>query len=252
MPTPHPLVASIVDRFESMADPERATAMGAYMRDQFPFLGVAAPARDAALRELAGKWKPADAAELDAVVRQLWARDQREFQYAAGRLVVRHSGRVAPTILDTMEWAARQKSWWDTVDELTHGVGKVVLAHPDVVDHVERWVTDDDFWVARLAILHQLGAKDRVDLDRLGRLCLARAGDKEFFIRKAIGWALREASYRNGPWVEAFLAENTGEFSTLTVREARKALDRQAREPTILLSAPSDGSRRTRTTAMSS
>jgi 3-methyladenine DNA glycosylase AlkD len=218
-------VATVVESFEPLANPEAAAKMAAYMRDQFPFLGISAVARDNVLKPLYKTWKPANSAELSKVSLELWAMPEREYQYAAGRLLRRYAGKVEPDILTTLIECAQTKSWWDTVDELVHGVGDVALLHPETIPTIEGWIRHEDFWLARMAILHQLGYQE-TDLDRLARLCLARAHDKEFFIRKAIGWALREASYRNPEWVATFIETHTNVLSPLSKREGLKAINR--------------------------
>jgi 3-methyladenine DNA glycosylase AlkD len=221
----HPTTQTIVSAFTPLASPAAAVNMAAYMRDQFPFLGISAVQRDDVLKPLYKTWKPSSAAELTDVVTQLWALPEREFQYAAGRLLRRYADRVEPDILATLVRCAQDKSWWDTVDELVHPVGNIALRYPETIPTIESWITHEDFWLARMAILHQLVSKD-VDLDRLARMCLARSNDPEFFIRKAIGWALRDASYQHREWVESFVAANADQLSTLSKREALKAIQR--------------------------
>ncbi len=226
---------AVVDTFVPLANPEAARKMSAYMRNQFPFLGISAVTRDAWLKPMYKSWKPTRAEELRQVATELWALPEREYQYAAGRFLRRYSGNVGPEILDTLAECAQKKSWWDTVDELVHGVGAVALAHPETVPTIEGWIHHEDFWMARMAILHQLSYTE-TDLPRLERICLARADGTEFFVRKAIGWALREASYRNPDWVTAFVERNASVLSPLSQREAMKAIHRANSDPNGLSS----------------
>jgi 3-methyladenine DNA glycosylase AlkD len=218
-------VATVVESFEPLANPEAAAKMAAYMRDQFPFLGISAVARDNVLKPMYKTWKPSSEDELRTVSLQLWALPEREYQYAAGRLLRRYAGQVGPDILTTLAECAQTKSWWDTVDELVHGVGDVASIHPETIPLIESWIEHEDFWMARMAILHQLGHREP-DLNRLARLCLARAHDNEFFVRKAIGWALREASCRNPKWVATFIETHRDVLSPLSRREGMKAIVR--------------------------
>jgi 3-methyladenine DNA glycosylase AlkD len=239
----HRITQNIVAAFTPLQSSEDARKMAAYMRNQFPFLGINAVSRDAVLKPLYKTWKPESSDELRLVATELWALPEREFQYAAGRLLRRYADKVDPDILATLVDCAQDKSWWDTVDELVHGVGTVALKHPETIPTIESWITHEDFWLARMAILHQLVSKD-VDLDRLARLCLARADDSEFFIRKAIGWALREASYQHPDWVQSFIATNADRLSPLSQREALKAIKRRTAQagslPGSNLSKPTD------------
>jgi 3-methyladenine DNA glycosylase AlkD len=222
----HAVVSQIVKAFAPLADETRAAPMAKYMRDQFPFLGITAPQRDTLLKPIIKGWKPADQSELSEVALLLWAYPEREYQYAASRIVTKYAGKVEPIILATIVKCAQDRSWWDTVDELARAVGSVVFAHPHTVKTVEPWVTNEDFWLARLAILHQLGYGTDTDLDRLSRLCLARAHDPEFFIRKGIGWALRDASYTHPQWVGLFIESHADQLSPLTRKEGMKAIER--------------------------
>ncbi len=117
------------------------------------------------------------------------------------------------------------KSWWDTVDTLAaHTVGPLVAAHPELADTMDAWVGDENMWLSRTAILHQLRYKERTDAERLFRYCTARAGHKDFFIRKAVGWALREYAYTDPDGVRAYISEHRDNLSPLSVREASKHL----------------------------
>lgn len=115
------------------------------------------------------------------------------------------------------------RSWWDTVDTLAKAVGDLVRAHPELVADMDRWVLDDDLWVVRVALLHQLGAGAAADGDRLVRYCALHTEDPRFFIRKAVGWALRDHARTDPDGVRAFVAAHP-ELSGLSRREALKHL----------------------------
>src|SRR5262249_25589456 len=130
-----------------------------------------------------------------------------------------------PTLLPTVAELITTKSWWDTVDTLASDtVGPMVRNHPELLSTMDEWVRDDNLWIARTAILHQLSYKEDTDADRLFRYCLAQAGHRDFFIRKAIGWALRQYAHTNPEAVRAFLAGHGDLLSPLSVREAGKHL----------------------------
>jgi 3-methyladenine DNA glycosylase AlkD len=115
--------------------------------------------------------------------------------------------------------------WWDTVDVLAaHVVGAIVARHPETVATVDEWLRDGDLWLARTAILHQVTYADRTDAGRLFGYCLARADHRDFFIRKAIGWALRQYAKTDPEAVRAFVREHEGTLAPLPVREAVKNL----------------------------
>jgi 3-methyladenine DNA glycosylase AlkD len=195
------------------------------MRDQFPFLGLTAPMRRSLARTaLAGLPKPAET-DLREIALACWARDEREFQHFACDYLIRHGGVPGPEFLTTLAELITMKSWWDTVDPLaTRVVGGLVSRHPALVARMDEWSGEDDMWLVRTAILHQLNYGAETDTDRLFGYCVAQAGHRDFFVRKAIGWALRQFARTDPAAVRAFRAEHGGRLSALSVREAAKHL----------------------------
>ena len=116
------------------------------------------------------------------------------------------------------------RSWWDTVDPLAHVIGVLVLNHLELRSVMDRWLTGDDRWLVRVALLHQLGWKDAADPEWLFAACRARSADDDFFIRKAIGWALRDLARSFPDEVRGFVAAHGEELSSLSVKEATKHL----------------------------
>jgi len=202
---------------------ERAAGARAYMRNRFVYMGISTPKRRAAVAGLIRGFKPATAEELRAAAEGLWACTEREYQYVAADLLARHQAALS---LDDLPWLlelAQKKSWWDTVDCLVKVVGKVVRrSGVKGVRAMERAVRHKDFWVRRIAMLHQLSWRDECDTERLFAFAELLAAEKEFFIRKAIGWALRDYAWHDWRAVEKFLKASEGKFSGLTVREAGK------------------------------
>ncbi len=213
-------LGALVTALEARAHPERAPGMAAYMKDQFAFLGIASPERRSAQKEALGDWKAPSAEDLAAFARACWARDEREYQYAACDTLVRHVMRLGPDALDVAEQLITTKPWWDTVDVLASRVVGPVAERPVI----ERWLVSGDLWLERTAILHQLGYGDRTDADFLFRSCLTHAASTEFFLRKAIGWALRQYARTDPEAVRAFVAAHADELSGLSRREALKHL----------------------------
>ncbi len=214
---------SLATAFAAAADPDRATPMANYMKDHFTFFGIATPARRAIQREVLGRWRPSEP-ELIAFADAAWARPERELQYAACDLLARNASRCSAALLDELErWIVR-KSWWDSVDALAHAVGDLVRTHPDLAAVTDRWIDAEDFWLARVAILHQLRYKAATDTDRLFGYCTRRARDSEFFIRKAIGWALREYAKTDPDAVVAYVTAHEAELSPLSRREALRRI----------------------------
>jgi 3-methyladenine DNA glycosylase AlkD len=207
-----------------LADPAKASGMQAYMRTDMPFYGVQKPARVGILRELVRGFPPADRQGYEELVLALWDLPHREEKYLALGVARHFQEHVTPPSLPLYRRLIVEGAWWDFVDEIA-----TKLIRPLVVDHpaqiwpvVELWVDDEDMWLRRTAILSQIGAKERTDTDRLFRFCERRAFEKEFFIRKAIGWALREQARTDPELVAGFVLKHRERLSTLSYREATK------------------------------
>ncbi len=191
------------------------------MRDQFPFLGIPTPERRALTRELLRDAGAPSPTALEKTARACWNLPEREYQYFAGDYVSRYVRTCPPAFLSTIRWLVTHKSWWDTVDVLSQCAGALVRAHPELASEMDVWIDDPDFWIARVAILHQLRYKSETDETRLFDYCARRSTDTEFFIRKAIGWALRQYARTDMAAVKEFVASHP-ELSPLSVREALK------------------------------
>jgi len=213
--------------FEAHADPERAGPMAAYMKGRFPFLGIpATERRELQRRAWKGLPKPSER-ELGAVARASWREREREYQYFGADYVRAHVARCSAAFLDNLETLITTKSWWDTVDLLaTRGVGTLGQKHPSARRAMDTWIESDNVWLARTALLFQLTYKSDTDATKLFRYCEQRMNDESFFIRKAMGWALREYSKTDAPAVRGFVHAHRDSLSTLTRREALKWLER--------------------------
>ena len=225
------LAATVVDRlrraFAAAADAERAVAMAAYMRDQFAFFGIPTPRQRAVARQALAGLPPPTEADVVEVTGALWALREREFQYAACDYAIRHVSRCGSGVLPTVATLITTKSWWDTVDALAaRVVGPVVLADRRLAATMRDWVENEDIWLVRTSLLHQLHFRTRTDAALLFASCERRATDDEFFIRKAIGWALREYSKTDSSAVRTFVASHIDDLSRLSRREALKWVDR--------------------------
>ena len=206
------------------ADPAKAEGMRAYMKTAVPFFGVQKPGRQVILRELVATFPPDDQDEYEHLVLGLWGLPHREEKYLALG-VARHFGEfVTPWSLPLYSRLIVEGAWWDFVDEIaTKLIRRLVVEHPDRTwPLVDDWIDDDDMWLRRTAILCQIGAKEQTDTERLFGFCARRAFEKEFFIRKAIGWALREHARTDPEAVAHFVTENRHLLSGLSYREATK------------------------------
>jgi 3-methyladenine DNA glycosylase AlkD len=209
----------------AVAHTEQAEPMAAYMKHHFAFLGVKTPARRTASRPMFAAARTADIDEVLSFADRCWAQPEREFQYVGSDVLAREAKRLGPHHLGRIEALITTKSWWDTVDALAaHVVGTMVRGHRALTQVMDRWIDADDLWLARTAILHQLRWKTDTDAGRLFSYSERRATDPEFFIRKAIGWALREFAKTDPDAVRTFVDAHADEFSELTKREALKHL----------------------------
>jgi 3-methyladenine DNA glycosylase AlkD len=233
----HELADRLAAELAARADPAQAGTMARYMRDQFPFLGVkAAGQADAWRAAMADVPRRLDDDVVAAATLALWDRPEREHQYVACRLANRHAGSpprapaASPAFLDTVERLITSKPWWDTIDALaTHAVGDLVRRHPGLRPRMDAWLTGDDMWLTRAALLHMNRWRGATDQRWLFAACVARAGHRDFFVRKAIGWALREYSKVDEAAVVGFVAEHEHELSGLSRREALMWLTRRDR-----------------------
>jgi 3-methyladenine DNA glycosylase AlkD len=210
----------IFETFKAAADLEKAAPMSAYMRGRFPFLGIPAPERKRLSRDFL-KSPGRKTVDWDFVF-ECWRRPEREFQYLAKDYLSKMAAVLTPSDIPNLRELAVTKSWWDTVDGLDVIVGAVALRYPEVNDTLLGWSIDENFWLRRLAIDHQLTRRDKTDARLLERILVNNLGQAEFFINKAVGWALRDYSKTNPDWVRDFVERYRGEMAALSIREASK------------------------------
>ncbi|MFB7586277.1 DNA alkylation repair protein [Streptomyces sp. NPDC056169] len=223
------LADTVLDRlttvYPAAGNPFRAQEMVAYMKGISPFLGVRTPERRALSRTVLDGTPRPDEQDCAAIALRCFALPEREYHYFAVDYLRRHVKRCSSGFLPVARRLVTTVSWWDTVDHLAaHVVGGLVAADPSLAARMDEWIEDDDLWVARTALLHQLRYKDATDADRLFAYCLRRAAHPDFFVRKAIGWSLREYGKTAPGEVRAFVAGNRSLLSPLSVREALKNL----------------------------
>ncbi|NUK24500.1 DNA alkylation repair protein [Streptomyces lunaelactis] len=227
---PHSELAdTVMDRLTTVyptgADAARAEGAAAYMKDIAPFLGLyTAARRDLSRTVLEGTARP-DEADCTAIALRCWDLPEREYQYFAVDYLRRQVKRCSSGFLPVVRHLVVTVPWWDTVDALaSHVVGPLVSADPKLKTVMDAWIDDDHLWVVRTALLHQLRYKDTTDAERLFDYCLRRADHPDFFIRKAIGWCLREYARTDPDAVRDFVEGAGDRLSPLSVREATKHL----------------------------
>ena len=213
-----------------LADPAAAIGMKQYMKDVAPYLGIPTPARRTALRSA---WKPLPALDqrnLGRFAKAMWQLPEREYQYAAIDAIDRYRGELSPAFLiNPVKTLVTTKPWWDTVDSLgSAAITPLVINHPELTATMWEWLRSGNIWLARAAIQHQRGKKDETDLQLLFDMCEVHITDREFWIAKAIGWALRDASAIWPQDVQAFIDRHP-DIAPVARREAQRGIDRALR-----------------------
>ena len=193
------------------------------MRNLFPFYGIKKPKRVLIEKECFALYPVTHEQELFELLKELWNQPEREYQMTACNLAYQYKNLWTPSFLFTLEELIRTKSWWDSVDTLASKmVGTLLLMYPTLQKQMDDWIADSDFWIRRSALIHQLSYKEATDEKRLFKHCTRTMEEKEFFIRKAIGWALRQYARTNPQAVRTFLAQHKSSLSPLSYREAGK------------------------------
>ena len=216
-------LTDILEELEAAKDPEKAGPMEAYMRHQFPFLGIAGPERNSLYKKYFPEAKKTKIIDWD-FVDTCWEKEPREYQYVAANYLKAMQSYLTKDDLPKLERLVVTKSWWDTVDILDRVVGSLVANHPELEEVLLKWSLSDNIWLRRVAIDHQLLRKEKTDVQLMEKILLNNLDQPEFFINKAIGWALRDYSKTNPEWVSSFIEKNKERMSELSIKEASKYL----------------------------
>ena len=212
---------SVLTEFELLCDSEKARHMSAYMRNQFPFFGIQSQSRKAFYKPLIAQDRKARNVDWD-FLDLCWDDQRREFQYLVVDYLAAMNKFLTYEDVARIERYVRSKQWWDSIDGLDRVVGNIAFSDNRIDDLMLRWSVDEDFWVRRIAIDHQLLRKEKTDTALLEKIIVNNFGSREFFINKAIGWSLRDYSKTNPQWVRDFIARHSHEMSPLSIREGGK------------------------------
>ena len=219
--------AELKRAFEKHADPVNAAGAKAYMRNMSEFYGLPSPLRRQLTKEFITKSGYPPYEQLAELIHFAWEQPQREWQYVAMEIVEKSVKKADQSLLDLAEWMIINKSWWDTVDFVAPNIaGALFKKYPEIkMQYIEKWMQSENLWLQRSCLLHQLRDNKTTDRALLFNLCERLAGHPDFFIRKAIGWSLRQYS-------KAFPAEvidfvNTHQLSNLSRKEALKVIQRK-------------------------
>lgn len=211
----------LITDFEENRNELLAESMSKYMQDKFRFLGV----RGATRTEIYKKYFP-DARKTKTIdwdfVENCWNKEEREFQYVVVYYLKAMQKFLKREDISKLKYLIVTKSWWDTVDLLAKVIGSLVIRIEGYDKIMLEWSKDSNIWLRRVAILYQLSLKDKVDEIILDKVLVNNLSDSEFFINKAIGWALRDYSKYNPEWVREFIKKNKDNMANLSIREASK------------------------------
>lgn len=218
------LIEILEVEFTKGANRTIAAGQKAYMRNQFDFYGIKSPERRIIEKPFIAKKFLPKKSEIDTIIRELWLKPQRDFQYFAQELLFKYVKKLEVEDIYLLEFMIITKSWWDTVDFIAYKLaGGYFRLYPDQISKViERWLNSGNIWLQRSALLFQLKHKKELDKELLAHIINSLIGSKEFFINKAIGWILREYSRTDPNWVIQF-SEKTN-LSSLSRREALRLI----------------------------
>ncbi|NBO35200.1 MAG: DNA alkylation repair protein [Actinobacteria bacterium] len=196
------------------------------MRNQFEFLGIKTPLRRELSKDLVKKSRDLSERDLILLCKELWAQPEREFQYVACDLLAKNAPRLsAGYVKRVAPWFIKNKSWWDTVDSVRKSIEIVVSANPELEEVTDNWIESKNIWLVRSALIHQLTLGTKTNSERLFRYCEVQATEKEFFIAKGLGWALRSYSNVDPKAVKKFVKGHP-ELTPLAIREGLKRINR--------------------------
>ncbi len=207
--------------FESREDKEKAIAMSRYMRNMFDFYGLPTPKRKDVYKNFIKsekKLKKIDWKFLD----KCYEDNHREFQYLVSDYLIAMSKYLIYDDIPKIKKYIKTKQWWDTIDFLDKVIGEIGLRDKRVDNLMIDWSKDEDFWIRRIAINHQLCRKEKTNTELLEKIIVNNLGSSEFFINKAIGWALRDYSKTDPKWVKCFVEKYKDKMDKLSIKEAEK------------------------------
>ena len=212
---------NLIDDLLIHKNKELAVSMCAYMRNQFQYLGIPTPLRRKICKVYFNEAKKLKKIEWK-FIKTCWDNPYREMQYIAVDYLTIMKDFLTIQDVSKIRKLAITKSWWDTIDGLDKIIGDIALSYPDVSEIMISWSQDENIWLRRIAIDHQLNRKNKTNTELLEKIIANNFGVDEFFINKAIGWSLREYSKINPQWVKCFIKKHKEQLSPLSIKEGSK------------------------------
>ena len=202
---------------------EQARQMSKYMLNKFEYIGIKTPERRKIFKNFFKEYKNEEKIDWE-FVNKCWENKYREFQYIAADYLKNMKDKLTRDDIPKLKQLILKKSWWDTIDNLDMTIGALALKDSNVNKILLEWSIDENIWLRRIAIDHQLLRKEKTNTELLEKILKNNLGQVEFFINKAIGWALRDYSKTNPEWVKNFIEKNKEKMAKLSIREASKYL----------------------------
>ena len=202
---------------------EQAQKMSKYMLNKFEYVGIKTPERRKIFKNFFKEYKNEEKIDWE-FVNKCWENKYREFQYVAADYLKNMKDKLTIDDIPKFKQLILKKSWWDTIDNLDMTIGALALKDSNVNKILLEWSLDENIWLRRIAIDHQLLRKEKTDTELLEKILKNNLGQAEFFINKAIGWALRDYSKTNPEWVKNFIEKNKENMAKLSIKEASKYL----------------------------
>ena len=207
--------------FEENKNDEKAAAMSKYMKNKFKYYGIPTPLRKSIYRELLKREKASGKIDWK-LLDKCYEDEHREFQYFVIDYLSLMQKSLTYDDVPKIRKYIKEKQWWDTIDGFDRIMGDIAFADDRMNVLMSEWSKDDDFWIRRIAIDHQLLRREKTDTELLEKIVVNNFGSNEFFINKAIGWSLREYSKTNPNWVRDFINKHRDKMDKLSIREASK------------------------------
>ena len=202
---------------------EQAQKMSKYMLNKFEYIGIKTPERRKIFKNFFSEYKNEEKIDWE-FVNKCWENKYREFQYVAADYLKNMKDKLTIDDIPNLKQLILKKSWWDTIDNLDMTIGALALKDSNVNKILLEWSLDENIWLRRIAIDHQLLRKEKTDIELLEKILKNNLEQTEFFINKAIGWALRDYSKTNPEWVKNFIEKNKENMAKLSIKEASKYL----------------------------
>ena len=202
---------------------EQAQKMSKYMLNKFEYIGIKTPERRKIFKNSFKEYKNKEKIDWE-FVNKCWENKYREFQYVAADYLKNMKDKLTIDDIPKLKQLVLEKSWWDTIDNLDMTIGALALKDSNVNKILLEWSLDENIWLRRIAINHQLLRKEKTNAELLEKILKNNLGQTEFFINKAIGWALRDYSKISPEWVKNFIEENKENMAKLSIKEASKYL----------------------------